>query len=144
MLTVVKRLFGTRGRAEPTEEALRTESSSAPPQDTGLAVPREQRSQDQILLFLVDLLDEVDRLPPSTTEGKEELAIVRSRILDRLLLSDAEMIRDETWDPERQRAVEVTEGAMDGGTPQISSSRVSGLSVSGRIVRKQEVSLDRR
>jgi hypothetical protein len=43
----------------------------------------------------------------------------------------------------RQRAVEVAEGAMDEVTPKISSSRISGLCVSGRVVRKQEVALER-
>jgi hypothetical protein len=143
MLKFIKKMIATGGPAEPTEETSLSAASTPQPDGTSLVPPKERRDQDQILLFLVDLVDEMDALPPSSTGGKDEMAVVRSRIEDRLLLCDAELIRDETWDPERQRAVEVAEGAMDEVTPKISSSRISGLCVSGRVVRKQEVALER-
>ncbi len=96
-----------------------------------------------MLLFLVDLIDEIDALPASSKSGSEALSLVRSRLEDRLHLSDAEIIRDEAWTPERQRAVEAEDGALDTGSPRISKSHASGLSVAGRIVRKQEVTLTR-
>jgi hypothetical protein len=142
MLTLVKRLFATRGRAEPAEEAFLAAEAPSEPQAPVSVPPREQRSQDQILLFLVDLVDEMDGFPQSSTGCRDELALVRSRILDRLLLSDAELIRDDTWNPDRQRAVAASDDALVGGSPRIGSSRVSGLCVGGRVVRKQEVILE--
>ncbi|MCB1204419.1 MAG: hypothetical protein KDN18_09180 [Verrucomicrobiae bacterium] len=52
------------------------------------------------------------------------------------------MIRDSTWNPERQRAVAVSGEVSADGTHVIGSSRASGLCVEGRVVRKQEVTLE--
>lgn len=142
MLKFIKKLVATGDRAESTGGIPPSAGSPAQSDDASLVPPKERRDQDQILLFLVDLVDEMDALPPSSSGGREELAMVRSRIEDRLLLSDAEMIRDHKWDPERQRAVSVSDKALAQGTPRIGCSRVSGLCVAGRIVRKQEVVLE--
>lgn len=141
MLKFLKKLVATRNPIEPSGRIA--PSAGSPPSVYTEQVPsKAQRDQDQILLFLVDLVDELDALPPSSSGGREELAMVRSRIADRLLLSDAEMVRDQTWNPERQRAVSVSEKALAQGKPRIGCSRVSGLCVAGRIVRKQEVVLE--
>ncbi len=141
MLTFFKKLIAL-GRRDARDARASLSAVFPEPGDTSLVPLKERRDQDEILLFLVDLVDEMDALPQASTGGREELALVRSRIVDRLLLSDAEMIRDETWNPERQRAVAVSGNALVGGIPRIGYSRASGLCVAGRIVRKQEVFLE--
>jgi hypothetical protein len=89
------------------------------------------------LLNLVDLLDEVVLLKKTSPTDVPSLAIIEARITDLIVLSDGEIIRDTVWNPERQRAVKVVNGEGLGIT--IISSRSSGLTIKGRVVKKEEV-----
>jgi hypothetical protein len=121
-------------------------ASQAPPfpPTTDAGPIRNDHRTDALLLFLVDLLDEMDALPFSTSGGVAEMALIRSRLEDRILLDEGEIIRDHHWDPNRQRAVQVEEGATDGDWAPGVVPRRSGLLLGGRVVRKQEVALERR
>lgn len=92
---------------------------------------------DRHLLNLVDLLDEIALMKLAPSGTSKSLDIVESRLSDLIELSDGEIIRDTEWQPQRQRPVEVVQGASSKTT--FVSSRRSGLAINGRIVRKQEV-----
>ena len=98
-------------------------------------------NEDRHLLNLVDLLDEVGLLKKASSMGEQTLEIVESRIQDLILLSDGEIIRDAVWNPDRQRAVEVIMGENPGIT--LLSSRSSGLIIKGRVVKKEEVVIEK-
>jgi hypothetical protein len=80
-------------------------------------------------------------LKKASSTGEQSLEIVESRIQDLILLSDGEIIRDLVWNPDRQRAVEVIKGENPGIT--LLSSRSSGLIIKGRVVKKEEVVIEK-
>jgi len=104
-------------------------------------VSASPRDLDQHLLNLVDLLDEIEILKKASDGNSKDLEIVQSRLSDLIELSDGEIIRDKEWQPKRQRVVEEVPGSS--ATPEILSSRQSGLAINGRIVRKQQIILSK-
>lgn len=96
---------------------------------------------DRYFLDIVDLLDEIGEMKKVDEKGSKMLEIIESRLITLIKLSDGDLIRDLDWQPDLQRAVEVMPGSHN--PPKILSTRRSGLTVSGRVVRKQEVVLSK-
>lgn len=89
---------------------------------------------------LVDLHDEFHILQSRSTLGQDELAVlVCERLKDRILLSGGEIIREDSWNPERQRAVEVLPAPPEAAEIIVIETRRSGLSLNAVVLRKQEV-----
>jgi hypothetical protein len=119
----------------------RQDARSQPHHDSHTDTRSLSPNEDRHLLNLVDLLDEVVLLKKASSTGEQSLEIVESRIQDLILLSDGEIIRDLVWNPDRQRAVEVIKGENPGIT--LLSSRSSGLIIKGRVVKKEEVVIEK-
>ncbi|MEX2578845.1 MAG: hypothetical protein WD342_07285 [Verrucomicrobiales bacterium] len=95
---------------------------------------------ERILMELVDLHDEFHILQSRSTLGQDELAVlVCERLKDRILLSGGEIIREDSWNPERQRAVEVLPAPPEAAEIIVIETRRSGLSLNAVVLRKQEV-----
>jgi hypothetical protein len=101
---------------------------------------REDGDLDPMLVQLVDLDDELALIEAKRQEHSEAVvALVRQRIAYMLDSCGAEVIRLREWSPSNQRAVKVVAVAGPGAEMRYLDSVSSGLKVSGRLVRKQEV-----
>ena len=145
----LRQAFGHRGGSDqepgPDSEGPTTRPPDAGPVELPAPIPtRPSPEFEQLLFRLADLHDEFLALKAAGPEGDDDLAShACQRIADQLLLSDAELIRDESWNPERQRAVEVKAGPDGEPGTIIVSTRASGLALNGTILRKQEVVIQR-
>ncbi len=93
-------------------------------------------------LCAVNLYDEINTFIRSYKgKNNEQLEKILSRILSELRHHHCELIDEDTWNPEHQRAVAIAYTLPENSTPIISEKKSTGLIVNNRLIRKQEVTL---
>ena len=95
----------------------------------------------QWIVEAVDFLDELQIMKNSYT-AKDIMAVdyIRNIILAKLTALETELIDSDEWNPALQRAISVTKDAAI-VQEKILRKRSSGIIVSGKLIRKQEVVL---
>ena len=93
-------------------------------------------------LCAVDLHDEINTFIQSYKgQNNTQLGKILVRILSEMQNHHCELIDEDTWNPEHQRAVAIAYTLPENSTPIISEKKSTGLIVNNRLIRKQEVTL---
>lgn len=92
---------------------------------------------------LVDLLDEIRWMGGLEKEDAARIPALRDKLIEILQAAGGELIDDDTWNPARQRAVKISKTLPEGAEPRVTEKHASGLIFKGRLLRKQEVSLEK-
>ena len=104
--------------------------------------PAESSDETKWALGVVDFLDE---LKESDADASEEERTASRNLSDRLRAALAEkgfaLVDSDEWNPDRQRAVAVSRKPDATGT-KILGKGSTGLSLNGKIIRKQEVKIE--
>ncbi len=94
-------------------------------------------------LMAIDLYDELNLMLKSySKEDEEYMNVIIHILLNSLKEKDCELIDDDVWEPTRQRAIKVEKNRPEGEPPVILSKGRSGLILNGRLIRKQEVTIN--
>lgn len=103
----------------------------------------EDEDADTARVFAVaGVLDEIRILLPSSSDGERSgLPGVQTALNGYLGARGAELIDDDEWNPDRQRALEVRKDLPPGAAPEIAEKVASGVMIGGKIARKQTVVL---
>lgn len=92
---------------------------------------------------VADVLGEIENLktePGGDTERVRELCIEMRR---ELAATGCELLDSDVWTPEIQRAIKVENAPSPGGQTSVTHKISYGLRVHGRLVRKQEVCIQK-
>lgn len=115
--------------------------SARPSQEPAVSNLDESVRATKILLDVVDLLDEVERVAKGPAPKTAAMDFVSERLKSLIETYGGTLIRLPEWDPQLQRAVAVENPSNAKGTNRILRCGASGLRMGDRIIRKQEVVL---
>ena len=111
---------------------------------SGGSLPEQGNDCIRVLLGLVDILDDLERMS-SHVDGPSEDALdfLRDKLEQLIAVHGGEIIRRDTWTPELQRAI--ARECAGPGQPENEIIRTgsSGLRMGDKLIRKQEVVLAR-
>lgn len=95
-------------------------------------------------LEVVDTIDEITRLIDTTEQETEKESIRKVVAALTTLLTEAgcELINDDEWNPDRQRAIKVERVLPKDAKPRIKKKIRQGVIVRGVLIRKQDVSTE--
>ena len=98
----------------------------------------------QQALCLVNLLDEL-RTVRKAFSGNDTscIKLMLNRIQKILHETGCELLDSDTWEPAIQRAIKIDYVLPEGQEPVITEKGASGLKVRGRLIRKQEVHIQK-
>ena len=94
-----------------------------------------------LALDLVLLVDELTIAIDANEASAKHLTFVRERILQILEMHQVEVIKETTWNPDRQRAVKVDPSNLKLENAVWSATISSGVAIGGKLVKKQAVAL---
>lgn len=102
------------------------------------------RSMEGWALEVVDTIDEITRLIDTTEQETEKESIRKVVAALTTLLTEAgcELINDDEWNPDRQRAIKVERVLPKDAKPRIKKKIRQGVIVRGVLIRKQDVSTE--
>lgn len=92
--------------------------------------------------LIVDFLDEIMHLLPNAVPTDAEVMTrLQDKLKETLKHDGGELLYFEVWTPEYQRAVEVTRCLPHDSPTILYAHRAYGFKLNGRLIRKQEVSI---
>lgn len=92
---------------------------------------------------VADALGELEDLKTEDADDARRVQDVCTELRRELSALGCEILDSDVWNPETQRAVKVEYTLPPGSTPSIAQKVSYGLRVQGRLVRKQEVCLQK-
>ena len=104
--------------------------------------PTESSDETKWALGVVDFLDELKESEADASEAERtESRNLSDRLKAALAAKGFELVDSDEWNPDRQRAVAVSREPDATGT-KILGKGSTGLSLNGKIIRKQEVKIE--
>lgn len=101
------------------------------------------RRTEDWALEMVDSLGEMESLKTEISEDAQSLHTICTEMRRQLTELGCEVIDSDEWNSERQRAIKTEQTLPPGSAPQITRKVSFGLCVQGRLVRKQEVCINK-
>lgn len=104
----------------------------------------ERDNPQKEALLMVDFIDELKRIH-NAYSGADAANIgdLCNLIVQTLSAQECELLDSDKWSPEIQRAIKIDYCLPEGQEPRISSKHATGLKWRGKILRKQEVQIQK-